>query len=484
PAAGDLRFGFFVIEPDGRPRRVHERVGTGPGGVDDPFVGRVAVDPAGQGLLVATTLAAGGDLIEVNLARGKATLRTAQLPPLVFSDAGLWLAPDWGFGVAHDGVYRFLRTPLDSADAVDFPGVPPGWFSGEAVCSPLYTFAATTAGARPTSQHVWVIGRDGPARRATRFPGTFSGAGFLPESPHGPYLAVSDDGALCAWRSEGLTREAWMAPVKASPVPATQPTADAFFLDTLDEVGQMNFRFSPVRLTVAVGGRDAADGALEKMDLFDVSLDANGLPLFTNRTLSSGDAVVPFLSPGTIAPEVAHWMPGTKALLILDEKGDRLLGLPAGQVGVTVLLNNAKELQVVEVAGSALLVGLRRSSGSKPGELFRTSTALDTPATQLPGGGDDTEFFHAVGDGIDTVALLAIVADTNEFVLRVDLGTGVTEIWQAAASEYVTPLGFTRTGATAFAQGPSAGPVALRVWPRNRPAQNLQAPPGPGLVLH
>ncbi|MEE8467425.1 MAG: hypothetical protein V3T22_03165, partial [Planctomycetota bacterium] len=215
PANGDLRFGFFVIEPDGRPRRVHERVGTGPGGVDDPFVGRVAVDPAGQGLLVATTLAAGGDLIEVHLARGQATLRTAQLPPLVFSDAGLWLAPDWGFGVAHDGFYRFLRTPSDSADAVVFPGVAPGWFSGEAVCSPLHTFAATTAGAGPASQHVWIIGRDGPARRATRFPGNFSGAGFLPESPLGPYLAVSDDGALCAWRSEGLRREAWMAPVKA-----------------------------------------------------------------------------------------------------------------------------------------------------------------------------------------------------------------------------------------------------------------------------
>lgn len=473
-ASDGPRFGFLLVGRGGAPRPALERAGWGAGGAEDPFVPRVAVDPSGAALLVATRPGAGGDLLEVDLATGATHDRTAHVPPLEVSDAGLWLTDAWGFGVAPDGVYRFERAAGALADPVPFPSPAPAWFSGEATVSPLRRWAATTAGTGPAEQHVWVFAASGPALRASQDAGPVSGAGFLPESLHGPYLAVSDDGRLCAWRQEGVTRECLLARVAS---PAMQVTADAWFVDTLDEVGQMSF-FDPTRLTMGVGCRDEVEGNIESFDLFHATLDAQNVPVLANRTLSSGDGEPPF-EPGTITPETLTRMPDTGALLIHDEKGERLIGVQGAQA--TLLAADVKDLYVAEVSSDHVLLGVRRSFGSKPGQLLATTTALGTPALVDPGG-DDVEYAAGVGDGSGTFVLLrGGVAPAA--LLRVDRGAGTLEAHADGSGGYWPPFGFSATGAALFAEGPPAGPTAFVVWPEHGGDLELQTPLGPGLFL-
>ena len=63
---------------------------------------------------------------------------------------------------------------------------------------------------------VFVFERVGDGIQVTNDPSELSGAGFLPESSAGPYLALSEDGSVAAWRCEGVTREAF---VQAVPEP-------------------------------------------------------------------------------------------------------------------------------------------------------------------------------------------------------------------------------------------------------------------------
>lgn len=472
-------FGFLLLTRDGRPRRVLERDGTGALGADDPFVGRVAVAPDGKTLLVATRPPAGGDLLEVDLVSGEVWDRTPGAPPFSFSDAGLWLAHDWGLAVAAEGVLRFERAPGEVASLVPMPDPVPTWYSGQAVMSSGRTRALVTAGGGPSTQHVFVLGRGGAARRASRVASSLSGAGFLPESLHGPYMAVDDEGRLAAWRVEAPTsREARVARVEAAPRPV-EVTADEYFDDTLEEVGQI-LSFDPGEMTLAVGERDV-DGELESADLFAVSLDAAGQPVFENRTLSSGDTVPPF-EPGTITPEVLRRLPTDGTLLIHDGDGERLLSLAPRQVGPTLLMGSVKEVYAAERAGDRWLFALRREHGNKPGELY--TAALDLSGwTQLPGGGDDVEFADVVAHADGQVLLRAIVNDTQDHLLRADTTDGTVVGWQPTASEYQTPFAFTPRGAALFAQGPAAGPNLLRVWTEAGPAFDLQAPAGAGIVV-
>lgn len=469
-AFGD-RFGFLWIGPDGRPRPRVERAGVG--GVGDPFVGRVAVDPDGTTLLVATVAAAGGDLLEVELGSGEVLNRTWNVGPLAFSDAGLWIDEPWGFAVAAEGVWRFARGSNAPAAPVPFPAdADPTWFSGQAVTSPARRFAAVTAGDGPTQQHVFVFGRVGTALRVTKQVGVLSGAGFLPESLHGPYLAVSDDGRLCAWRSEGAMREVHTARVAAAPQDAVQVSADTYFVDTLDELGQIGYRFDPTTLTLAVGERSPDDGTIEKVDLFAVVLDPADQPILENLTLTSGDTTAPF-EPGTISPEVAHRLPGDAGILVYDEDGDRLFAVDAAGA-VTTLLTQVKEIQVVETTADRLVLGLRREFGAKPGEVHALPLDLSGPLVQLPGGGPDAEFLRGASDGVDRVALVSTDGVT-ESLARLAVGAGTSEDW-SGAGPYPGPLSFQRDGALAFGAGDPLAAVQLWSWPVNRAPVAL----GPG----
>jgi len=479
-SGGSQLFGFLWIAPDGRAFPRVELPGAA-GGAVDPFVARVALDPAGRTLLVATVPAAGGNLLEVDLTTGAVVDRTPSEPALTFSDAGLWLADDWGLGVAAQGVWRFSRAGDQPASRVPFPvDADPSFYSGQAVMSPARTAAAVTAGGAPGDLHVYVLASSGAARRATKVAGPLSPAGFLPESLHGPYLMVSDDARLAAWRTEGATREAHMAPVLAVPKDSVQVSADAYFLDTLDEVGQMDSSFDPKALTLLVGAR-SPNGEIENADVFRVTLDPAGTPQFQNVTKSSGDATVPFLSPGTITPEVSHRLPAGAGSLVYDSDGNRLLAITsAGQV--QTLHADAKELQVVEPVGDQLFLGLRRESGNKPAEAYRVPLDLGGGLVALPGGGAGIEFLQAASDGLGHVSVVRTDGVLMSLV-RVDVANAQLETW-AGSGPFEGALGHDRAGSLLFTSGPATSHVTTYVWPIARPPFPLVTPSGPATLVH
>lgn len=474
------RFGFLWLDPYGRPVVLGERPGTGAGGASDPYLRRIGVAPDGSALLVATTAPAGGDLLELELTSRRVLDRTPSHAPLHFSDAGLWLAHDWGFGVADEGVFRFARA--DSATAMELPYEPlspPTWFAGEAVMSASRSFAAATAGAGPLAQYVWVFGAQGPAVPATRQPDALSGAGFLPESLDGPFLAVSDDGARAAWRSEGTTRELYFARTLALEI-ATHVSADVNFADTFDEIGQVSF-FQPDEVTFGVGGRDEPLlGGLEKMDVYTARIDPNGTLNIENRSLTSGDSVPPFQSVPQITPEQARALPA--GILMHEDDHEQLIALRHGQTGIDLLLDEVKEVAWIEHAGTHLVVCLRRTFGSKPWQLVRVSADLTGTAVILDPGGPDTEFLTPAPGAGGWVGYLSRTL-TQDRARRVHAQSGVLETWNTTASTLTPPFGHSPLGHMLFTHGPGNGPSTFQLWPYGSATIGVQAPPGPGHVL-
>ena len=88
----------------------------------------------------------------------------------------------------------------------------------------------------------------------------------------------------------------------------------------------------------------------------------------------------------------------------------------------------------------------------------------------------------AIGHPAGWVTFRAVVG-IDTFLQRADLESGTVATWQAAPATYGGPVGVTRGAASVFAQGPLNGPAALWVWPVDRPAVLLDAPPVAGFVL-
>ena len=87
----------------------------------DPFAQKIGVAPDGQALLIATKLAAGGDLLEVAL-DGSVQNRTQFAPPLRIGTESLHLGPNFGAVVTGRGFVRFARTAGAQAQLVQLAG--------------------------------------------------------------------------------------------------------------------------------------------------------------------------------------------------------------------------------------------------------------------------------------------------------------------------------------------------------------------------
>jgi hypothetical protein len=375
-------FGYFVIDAEGDAWSVFELPGVGAAFDENPFLETVGVAPDGLSMLVATTPKAGGDLFEVSLQPGGGVIdRSELMPPQAILGDSLTLAGGFGVAVTTAGVLRFRRGGVDQASFLTYDGGTPDWWSGDVVLSSNGGWAATVASDSAPLGHVWIFSASGPARRATDVPLPLSGAGHLPTALHGPYLAVSDDGSVAAWRTEGAAREAWLAKVQAPPgqVPR-QISSDAYFLDTLDEIGQYAFRPGTKQLVVAVGALSTnVPATLESADYFGVTLDDQGEPQFTNITQTNGVAQAPFLVPPQLDPVAASWTPARDAIVFHDDQGSdqgRLAVLRPDQTGVQTLLDDTKEVFRVDRVGTRMVVVLRRSTGDKDLELHLVDAQL------------------------------------------------------------------------------------------------------------
>jgi len=470
--ASGVSFGFFLVDAGGTPRTVWEQTGTGPLLDVDPFIARVAVAPAGTAMLVATTLAAGGDLYEVDLITGTALSRSAGLAPDDFYGAGLALHDAWGIAVGANAILRFDRMQPGDAQAVAFAGTAPNWFARELILSPNGAHAATVAGSGPGLRDVWVFSMSGLATRVTQTPCRVSGAGYLPESRGGPYLSVSNDGLLCAWRTEGPSREIHLGRVhpQAGETPVFQLTANVNFTDT----GTESSVPPPLAQTgfFMAWGEDAvaAENAIEGMDLFRVELlPGSQAPTFTNLSLTSGDAQAPFTVLGTIKPSRWHWVPQAGKFLLHNELSGgtgEVLVIDPTVPGAQVLLADVDFLDFVEPVGSDLLIAVQRAADPAPRELYRVPAALDGPPTLLMSQPENDEPLRWTirPDGRAGI-LFPSPLDASETLFRVNAVNGTVLTFTNRLFRYGRTLDFAPGGALVFSVGIPNFPSTFVRWP-------------------
>jgi hypothetical protein len=488
-SGGGLTFGLMWIDPTGDAHSVFELPGTGSGGDIEPFEARIAVAPAGDSALVATTLAAGGDLYELSFNGAVAQNRTAGLAPLDFGNAGLALSSSLGAAACTDRFLRFDRSVLGDAQAVPFgANATPAWFAGELALSASGLFAVSVAGIDPLQADVWVFASTGDAVKATETPMHVSGAGYLPEATHGPFLAVSDDGTRVAWATEGATREAFMAivPQAGAASPALHVSADENYLDTLDEIGQFMFRLVSHTLVIAVGESvvDGGGAGIENLDYYEIEMPTQSASNLLNLTASNGLASPPFHAKSSLTPSGTAVLPTGEIVFHSESSGGlgEVLSAAPGQSGLTVHLPNAKDLDELELVGDHLFCVIRSSIGTNARELWTFPATLAGPPSSVLSM-PDTQFLRAVTPRSDGLVAFVQTLNAKERLWALDTGTGVLR--KARRFMYGPTLAFTPTGEVAFSVGSAGTPAVQGAMPFVGPLFRLKGVPvAPGFVLH
>ena len=300
-------------------------------------------------------------------------------------------------------------------------------------------------------------------------------------------MAISDDGQWAAWtRIMAGKRELFMRerPQQASPV-ETQVTADAYFIDTLEEIGVLGMA-TPGELVVAVGeSAPLEEGGIENADFFRVRLDASGSPILENLTLSSGQPTAPFNVPPQLSPSHLTWLPEAGAFVFFDDLGGgdgRIVSLRPGVPGLQVLRSSVKDVDFIQRVGQRLVISLRVSTGQRQHQLVKLPVDLSSAPELLLDGGDQA-FLHpfpASGRWI----LFQEVPDLGPRRLsRVRLLTGQYESFPVQADAFGTPVAQTASGTLTFSMLVGGTP-RVATWPfGGGTPQLVQVPGGEGTLL-
>lgn len=380
-------YGLFLVRSDAAPRVLLERSATGPSVDLDPFLPKLAVDAAGTHLLVATTAAAGGELLEVDIQSGLVENRTPAGAPHPFRTDGLLLAPAFGLAISESGPLRFDRAAPGPAAPVPTPGGH-SHFGPPAVLSDNGTVAAYLAGSSETSMRVFTVTASGPAEAAAMPEQRLEGGGFLPEAKSGPWLTLSSDGQQVAYRTlefkaDGQpTREVWIAPTTVGS-PADQLTSDAAFIDTIDEVGILRF----VVGGLLFGAGEAGDaGEVDKLDLYLADAQSGAL---ANLTLSSGDPLAPFLAQASISADDGLFLsPSDGRILVHDgnhPSGGRLLMVDPSNATTVELAQGVKSVDETIWTGASFALSTRSETQPRRRELLRVDASpAATTLVSLP----------------------------------------------------------------------------------------------------
>ncbi len=482
---GGAVFGWMFIGTDGRARSLYELQGTGASMDVDPIIARVGVAPSGSSFLFATTLAAGGDLFDLDIPSSTATLRTPQLAPQSFSLASLFLRETWGMGASASGVYRFGRTSGAEAELVPFPGAPT-WFSGEVAVSGDGLVATTAAGTDPTMAHIFTFASTGVALQVTSTPTTLFAAGYLPEYLHGPFLALNFDGTCCAFVTNSGAREAFLAEGVGPLTTSTQLlTGDATYLDTLDEIGVLFF----VRdaLILAVGEMGLAPGqGVENLDIYRAETTGAASLQLQNLSLSSGVPTPPFFTKSTLQPDSIRLLPGGEQLLLLnrDQGGGELFLFDTSGANPIQLLNESKTVDFIEHAANGLLFSVRRDNLAETRDLFVADLNTPTVLTTLGSLPDTISFDRAATRDDGWIAFnVSDPLGAGDYLARVNVTTHRGRLLFQVPLLFGPAITWTASGKLAFSVGQVRDDKLVFTWPVGSKFQQIADAPTKVFVL-
>lgn len=374
--ASGAEFGFFVVPADGQARKLFSLPGTGSQGTLDSLPGAVAVAAQGDAFLVASTPDAGGDVYLVHL-DGSAQNVTASLAPITVLPQGLILLADWGAALTARGPVRFLRgtgqaalVPLRPRTAAGSlgqnPGAPPRaprltyWGDGM-VASADGSTIAVVAGVTAAQAHVYTLRSTGDAVCVNDTPAPIQGPGFSTGS--GPNLALAPDGSRAAWKTlDALGGESFSrrVPSVVTP-PETQITADANFVDTLNDTGVLAF-FDRDSVVLLVGEPNGV-GGIENADFYRATFPVGGGAMqLSNLTNTSGDGVAPFEEKGDLeTADGIYQIPGQLGTVfhVPGSSGQGFIMRMDAVTGSTDVLRSGVDLlESVERAGAGFVLGI------------------------------------------------------------------------------------------------------------------------------
>ncbi|MBI5364140.1 MAG: hypothetical protein HZA53_13250 [Planctomycetes bacterium] len=468
-------WGFFVVDAT-RVARVVIELRAETTGVD-PFVERVAVASDGEGLLVATTRSAGGDLFEVDLPSARVRNHTANLAPLDLRGRGLALLPAFGAAVHKDGVLRFVRGVDGDAQPVGFVmGEYPVWFERALVASCNGEWLATVAGESPQITYPYVFDAQGLARRMAHLPADLEGAGLAPDAPNGPWLAVSNDGLQCAWRMRPWgpwdDAELFLGSRPSASVAGVEEhvTRDGVFAPYLDEVGV--FVFTPTgRLVFVAGDPPGTEPSLfGSADAYGAERDSSGVLGLRNLTATSGNAYPPFLQYGTLEFTRITWLEAAEAYIALDREpsGERVLAVEQSASSVRELVTGVSSLGLFELAPQHLVFATLGPAGSNVPALLRLPLDLSIDPEVLlalpPGVRGARGSLGAGGQ-----CALVTSDGTVDALWHVDVTTGATTGFAQHALDVGPLVDVTRTGVVLATLGSAAGSTTTSWVPGQQP---------------
>jgi hypothetical protein len=358
-AGASAAYGYFRVGPAGEARRVFELPGTGPTGADDPLPGRLAIATSGTHALVATSLAAGGNLIELDLLQGTAIDRTPDVAAQSFQTNGLALLGSFGVGVSDQAVYRFRRVAGGRAREVRIPRAV-AHLGADVVTSADQSTVGFVAGDTINRAFVFTCRELGDAVQASDAPMRIPGAGFLPEFPSGPTLALSTDGSWVAWRREGSSSELYACETRIGGASDRHVTGSSHFDNTLNDTGVIAF-FDPDSL-VMVSGRHETDG-VSRGDFYRIDLAASGIAA-ANLTRTSGIVAPPYDYGSLDTADGLFQLPGPQAgFLALDGGGSGRLLRVGVDGAIEVVLARVDSLDALELAGDHVVAQVTRPPG-------------------------------------------------------------------------------------------------------------------------
>ena len=342
---------------------------------------RIAVSVYGNRALVATTLAAGGDVYLVDLAASTAVNLTAASPPLAVDETSLRLTSQAAWFVVGGVLYRAPLLPPAEAQAV----------ATAAMGGPVLDELAAATGADCVAA---IVGPPDDIRRIVVVPLVGSPVLVTPTAgdydlpsyadPLGPFLALSPDGELIAYRElVGDSEELFVKDVLL-PDPELHVTVEPQFPVYIDNVGVLGFS-APKRLCF-FGGDSNISGVsgqelMASADMYMADLSTPGQPVYTNLTQTNGQSVPPFTQPATL----------TFAQAVLDPLAERFLLVGEDENGGPALAT----FSLVSWAPPG--VDTLLASGG--------STSLETVGLQAAGERVLVESLSGDGDGSDSLTL-------------------------------------------------------------------------------
>lgn len=462
-------FGYFVVDVLGCARSVLERPGTGVSGTTDPFLARVALNRDGDAMLVATTVAAGGDVLEVDLLTGALEDRSAALAPLGLIDGGLCLLPQWGSAATQSGILRFDRLAGAQADWVPFPYPAPSWFGGELACSLDGGTLATIAGTAATSADAFVFGSRGAAVNVSNAPAHLSSAGYLPNGGDGPLLALAPDGSLLAWRVEGSTRELYVRETGLA-APSCHVTADDTFNETLDTIGEFVFITTSRLVFLAGRAEEEAASGITIGDFYRVDHDAaSGVFSAANVSQTSGDTVPPFDAYGYLSNTVGTYrVPVIQGCVTTvstdgDEDTSDVVVIDWLASGYSGSYPGVASLDLIEVVGLDLALGVAIEEDPEGIDLVRLPIYSGNSTASLGTLPEDFAFLASTAGNTGELALI-VEYEGVEWLGRALVADGTLTVANTVPLAFGPLLSFTPAGAIAFSVDLPNGAAFFLLW--------------------